>query len=351
MADTVDDAIRIALDDLLSGVRFPRSEGLDPVGGTPARLRRRTARLWWVPAIACALLVAIAITVLGVGGGAGGSAAYVRHVGLWSFRVQSADAAVGGTAAERHLISQSAKASYLALRHSYEQRGIYLADHAAVLVSGQSADTISVRFPNGTTLHVPDAPRDVWYAEVGDVSDPTDTTKQVDMLFAPNGRLIRAFPRNDPGLLDTRGLAASDLAGLQWTTVPVTKTEFPDKGCSGPACSTGTDLHTYPPNPDAHLVLQTATTPDGGTAFALSGTHLNPSDPYYLISGIGTLGSAQTDPGGALVAVITIDKPTADRLQASNGGLVALQGIGQEILRACPFGGDLHTTNALVSCQ
>jgi hypothetical protein len=351
MADLVDDAIRLALDDMLGGVRFPRPDSLPPADALTRRPRRRRAWRWYVPVVGLATLGSLAIILLGVGGGSGRSAAYVRHVGVWSFRVQSADAAVGGTATERRLISQSARATYLTLRRSYRQRGVYLATHPVVTFVGRSAETISVRFPSGTTLHVPDAPRDVWYAEVGAISDPTDATKQVDMLFASDGRLIRAFPRNSPELLGTSGLAAADLAGLQWTTVPVTMTEFPDTGCNGPACSTGTDVHTYPPNPEAQLVLQTASTPDGGTAFALSGTHLNPHDPYYLASGLGTFGSAQTDADGAVVAVITIDAATADRLRATDGGLVAFQGAGQEIFRACPFGGRLQTTQSLVSCQ
>jgi hypothetical protein len=349
MPDIVDRQIAQALDAALGSVRLDFDERL--LLGAPsqrARLRRRPVRL--MAATGVAIVAVVVLIGSGVFTEAGDTVASVRHVGQWTVRVADANAALKPTTANRATIEQAATDTYLSLRRSYQSRGVYLSNRPTVEFVGSSAAALTVRFPSGTTLTVPNGPADVWYAEVGAAADPQDPTRQVDMVFGANGNLIRAFPHNSSQIIGRTDLTASQLADLQWTTVPVKMTEFPATGCTGPACSTHTGDNPPPPNPEATFTLETATTPDGGTAFALAGSHLNPSDPYYLLSTVGTIGSAKSDNDGSLVAVITVDRQTAQAIaQGSEGGLVAIQGAGYEIFRSCPFGGRLSYAS-LVSC-
>jgi hypothetical protein len=342
-------ALSLALDDVDLG---PSDwAGIKDNAPNPGTLwRGRSAKLLTSGLIAC-VLATVAI-VAGVFSGGSASGVYVRHVGQWTVRVETADAAVQPATAPRAVVAQGARETYLSLRQSYRNRGIYLSNKPTVDFLGRSAAAISVRFPSGTTLSVPDGPADVWYAEVSAAGDPQDPARQVDMVFGPTGKLLRAFPRNAPALLGNAGLTSSQINTLQWQDVPVTRTELPDDGCSGPACSTGTETDVPPPNPDATITIQKATTDDGGTAFAITGTHLNPSEPYFLDSSTGTVGSAESGSDGSLVAMITVDSATAQTIaQNVSGGLVAVHGAGFEMFRACPFGGSLDYGSSLVTCH
>jgi hypothetical protein len=351
MPDIVDTQIARALDAALGSMRLDFDETL-LLGVQPRRPRRRFRPVRLMVASGVAITAIAVLIGGGVFSGTGSTVATVSHVGQWTVRVANANAALKPTSASKATIEQAATDTYLALRRSYQSRGVYLSDRPTVEFVGSSAEALTVRFPSGTSLTVPNGPADVWYAEVGAAADPQDPTRQVDMVFAGDGQLIRAFPQNSSEIIGRTDLNASQLADLQWTTVPVKMTEFPTTGCSGPACSTGTGVNPPPPNPNATFTLETATTPDGGTAFALTGSNLNPNDPYYLVSTLGTVGSAKSDQDGSLVAVLTVDRQTAQAIaQGSAGGLVAIQGTGDEIFRACPFGGSLSYTPSQVSCE
>jgi hypothetical protein len=244
-------------------------------------------------------------------------------------------------------IRANALATYTAMRPAVEAESVYLATRPVLAFTRDVAHGGQVSFPSGTVLKAPAG--GAWTVSVGAAADPTDPTRQVNMLFAPSGALIRALPAEIPGGVVSGGPApsTSQLPGLKWRDASVLTTEIPR--CSGPACATGRDI----PRRYAHTRLTIETAPfHGATIVAVNAQHMRPDTPNYLETTAGIVGSAKTSPAGALVAVFVIPANAARRAEAARGhGIAVLNGNGWELIQACLFGGDVTNLTRYATCR
>jgi hypothetical protein len=354
----VDDRADLALverfRDELGEARFAPCPIIESLLAAPTRRRRlrgRSRAAWTIGALVGAVAIFSVVFAIGQGGGSQG---ILRHVGQWTLRVDAADAAVRPNTVGRAVIRQAAVDEYLSLRVPYRTKGVYLGDRPVVQFASVAAGAMNVRFPSGTQLTVPHAPADVWYVEVASASDPSNPAAQVDMVFNAQGSLLRAFARNQPGLISKASatrLSASQLADLQWAPIDVTKTDIAPATCAGSGCGVNDSSSQFGPNPSAQFTMEAASDNNGGMVIEVTGTNLNPNDPYFLDTEAGVLGSAQSDSNGSLVAVFTVDAQTLPAAQGGPGnGIVEINGAGQEDFHACPFGGTVTSTSDVMTC-
>ena len=248
-------------------------------------------------------------------------------------------------------IHAEALSTYTAMRPTIEAESVYLAAHPVVAFT-RYVGTQRVSFPSGTVLDAP--PGGVWTVAVGAADDPTDPTRQVNMLFAPSGALLRALPAQIPGIVSAGPTAptASQLADLPWRDAHVQITEIPGPWCSGPACLTATGADARPPRRYRHARVRIETAAlRGATVVAINGEHLKPNTPYYLESTAGTIGSAKTSPTGTIVAIMVIPADDVEKAETRGHGIAVLQGRGWEFIQACLYGGTVTNTGKYATCR
>ena len=134
---------------------------------------------------------------------------------------------------------------------------MYLAGRAAVAYTRYLPRAGRVSFPSGTVLDAPSG--GVWTVTVGAAVDPTDPTRQVNMLFRRSGTLIRALPAQIPGVISPAAIrrpGPAQLGDLRWRDADVRIGEL--SGCSGPACSTRRGAPIPRRYPDAEVTIDTA---------------------------------------------------------------------------------------------
>jgi hypothetical protein len=249
-------------------------------------------------------------------------------------------------------IRAEALSTYAAMRPTVEAESVYLAARPVLTFTRYVAQARRVSFPSGTVQALPAG--GAWSVSVGAAADPTDPTRQVNMLFAPAGALIRAVPAQIPGVVrgGARAPSAGQLSGLLWRDADVHVTETQGPWCSGPACATATGADATPPRryPHARVTIETATL-RGTTIVAVNGVHMHPNTPYYLVTTAGIIGSAKTSPSGALVAILTVPAVDEQRAEARGHGIAVLQGYGWEFIQACLFGGTVTNLTKHVTCR
>lgn len=249
-------------------------------------------------------------------------------------------------------IRAEALSTYTAMRPTVEAESVYLAARPMLTFTRYVAHARHVSFPSGTVQALPAG--GAWSVSVGAAADPTDPTRQVNMLFAPAGALIRAVPAQIPGVIrgGVRAPTAGQLSELRWRGADVHVTETQGRWCSGPACATAIGADATPPRryPHARVTIETATL-SGTTIVAVNGVHMHPNTPYYLVTTAGVIGSAKTSPSGALVAILTVPAVDEKRAEARGHGIAVLQGYGWEFIQACLFGGTVTNLTKHATCR
>ena len=249
-------------------------------------------------------------------------------------------------------IRAEALSTYTAMRPTVEAESVYLAARPVLTFTRYVPAARRVTFPSGTVQAVPAG--GAWTVSVGAAADPTDATRQVNMLFAPAGALLRAAPAQIPGLIRSGVSAptAGELSELRWRDADVHVTETPGPWCSGPACATATGTEANPPRryPNARVTIETAPL-NGTTIVSVNGEHMHPNTPYYLETTAGIIGSAKTSPSGALVAIFAVPEVDKTRAEARRHGIAVLQGYGWEFIQACLYGGTVTNLAKYATCR
>jgi hypothetical protein len=249
-------------------------------------------------------------------------------------------------------IPAEALSTYTAMRPTVVAESVYLATRPVLTFTRYVPAARRVTFPSGTVQSVPAG--GAWTVSVGAAADPSDSTRQVNMLFAPAGALIRAAPAQIPGVIRdvVSTPTAGELSKLRWRDAGVHVTETPGPWCSGPACDTATGTDASPPRryPHARVTIETATL-NGTTIVAVNGVHMHPNTPYYLVTTAGIIGSAKTSPSGALVATLVVPAVDEKQAEARGHGIAVLQGYGWEFIQACLFGGTVTNLTKHATCR
>jgi len=258
-----------------------------------------------------------------------------------------------GSRASVATIRAEALSTYTAMRPTVEAESVYLAARPVLTFTRYVAHARRVSFPSGTVQALPAG--GAWSVSVGAAADPTDPTRQVNMLFAPAGALIRAVPAQIPGVIRGGGASApttGQLSELRWRDADVHVTETRGPWCSGPACATATGTDANPPRryPHARVTIETAPL-NGTTIVAVNGVHMHPNTPYYVVTTAGIIGSAKTSPSGALVAILAVPALDRERAEARGHGIAVLQGYGWEFIQACLYGGTVTNLTRYATCR
>jgi hypothetical protein len=245
-------------------------------------------------------------------------------------------------------IRVDALSTYAAMRPTVEAESVYLAGRAAVAYTRYLPRAGRVSFPSGTVLDAPSG--GVWTVTVGAAVDPTDPTRQVNMLFRRSGTLIRALPAQIPGVISPAATqpGPAQLGDLRWRGADVRISEM--SGCSGPACPTRRGAHIPRRYPHAEVTIDTAPL-RGATVVAIKGRHMHPDTPYYLETTAGIVGSAMTSAAGALVAIMVIPADKVNLADSRGRGIAVLNGRGWEFIQACLYGGTVTNDARYATCR